>query len=287
MDLKFKLREWLTINESAQFLSVSTGEEFSWGDVVALLVEGTLPAYWTLQHQPAQAVVPFTILHNFWAPDPYVKALEKVAQEFEISAGSQEKGLSQRAVHSVLAASDGTIPKETKCDGYLDGPFEIQFWYSSVIPDYLRSLTTDEGGDLIALDGQLVRDQEGKFWQLLDWAPGGEPGESHWYYPSDKIPSLKQLTLRRIDLEALLKPEETGGGRPGYGAPMPPHWSAQLQTLIRIANEYWQNADPDESDTHPSQKEIANILRKRGFESERLAKSGAAIIKPAWANKNQ
>lgn len=62
--------------------------------------------------------------------------------------------------------------------------------------------------------------------------------------------------------------------------------SKNLSLLITASERFWQNADPEEQDTHPINKDIEDWLKDKGL-SERLAGAGASIIRPEWARNGR
>jgi hypothetical protein len=60
------------------------------------------------------------------------------------------------------------------------------------------------------------------------------------------------------------------------------HYSRNLQLLIQASDRFWKNANPEDSDTQPTNERVAEWLRERGM-SGRQAESGASIIRPEWA----
>ncbi|WP_299941827.1 hypothetical protein [uncultured Microbulbifer sp.] len=296
MALKFKIREWLMINESAEYLSVLTGESFTWKDILAIVTEGNLDVYWVLQHVMAERTAFYEHTSKYINPKEI-----NFSQLFE--ATSNFLGLDKPEGDK----SSGRHHGEDNCDkpvlGHpegvegllrgkppervsLNGKYKIEDRFSGVIADYFLSHITNSGGELINLDGHAVSDSNGQYWILLEWSEPMGDGHEGYYYPSGSLPELDQLAFKRTDLEALLR-QESESTTDGFNSTMPPHWAPHLQTLVRAANHFWQNADPDDQSTYPKQKEVASYLRQRGFESERLANAGAAIIKCSWANKAQ
>lgn len=61
--------------------------------------------------------------------------------------------------------------------------------------------------------------------------------------------------------------------------------SDELKTLNEAA-KLWANADPDDKDTHPTNKQVSDWLKARGF-SAISAEQGAVIIRPDWATKGR
>ncbi len=60
------------------------------------------------------------------------------------------------------------------------------------------------------------------------------------------------------------------------------HISNYLVILNKAAFEFWSSADPEDKNTHPTNKEVFNWLKLQGL-SDISAKQGAVIIRPEWA----
>lgn len=60
------------------------------------------------------------------------------------------------------------------------------------------------------------------------------------------------------------------------------HVSDNLAILHQAATRFWANADRNDRTTHPSKADVVAWLIERGF-SQKLADSGATIIRPEWA----
>jgi hypothetical protein len=61
-----------------------------------------------------------------------------------------------------------------------------------------------------------------------------------------------------------------------------PNTTDALLYLCQASQKFWTLVDPKDKSTYPQTPEIVGWLRKRGL-SERLAESGATIIRPKWA----
>ena len=59
--------------------------------------------------------------------------------------------------------------------------------------------------------------------------------------------------------------------------------SPELTALLKAYRKFWVNADKDDKTTHVVNKTVSKWLVSQGF-SESLAKHGAAIIRPTWAD---
>ncbi len=61
-----------------------------------------------------------------------------------------------------------------------------------------------------------------------------------------------------------------------------PNTTDALRYLCQASQRFWTLVDPKDKSTYPKTSEIVEWLLKRGL-SERLAESGATIIRPKWA----
>jgi hypothetical protein len=59
------------------------------------------------------------------------------------------------------------------------------------------------------------------------------------------------------------------------------HFSDQLSFLVQASHYWWSKVDRNDPGSIPKNSDVAAWLLKRGF-SERLAKSGASILRPNW-----
>jgi hypothetical protein len=75
--------------------------------------------------------------------------------------------------------------------------------------------------------------------------------------------------------------ERQAGNMAGKG-----HFSNKLQELRLVAEQVWANADPEDPSSHPANCDAESRLQQLGW-SERLARSGASIIRPGWAHKGR
>ena len=62
-----------------------------------------------------------------------------------------------------------------------------------------------------------------------------------------------------------------------------PNTTDALRYLCQASQRFWTLVDPKDKSTYPKTSEIVEWLLKRGL-SERLAQSGATIIRPKWAS---
>ena len=74
----------------------------------------------------------------------------------------------------------------------------------------MHALLTNSGGELIAMDGFFVSDQEGTMWRIMERSSGGKSKAPDgtmktlepFYYPSADFPEPAELVIQRNDIEA-------------------------------------------------------------------------------------
>jgi hypothetical protein len=98
------------------------------------------------------------------------------------------------------------------------------------------------------------------------------------------------VELCMIKTSSLRKWAEKNGYSLGEDAPekllAKTNYSPKLKLLIQAACKFWENADPLDCETQPTNKTVSEWLQKQGL-SERLANAGAAFISPEWVKKGR
>jgi hypothetical protein len=61
--------------------------------------------------------------------------------------------------------------------------------------------------------------------------------------------------------------------------------SDKLKALYLAAQKYWQNADPDDTTTHPLNQDVEKWLIENHQYAKKAAATGATLIRPKWAAK--
>jgi hypothetical protein len=120
----------------------------------------------------------------------------------------------------------------------------------------------------------LIRDKEGNLFEVTEIVDIG----IELPFPSEDFPAGSRLAIRPAHLQSLERritetPRVTDDQE---------HISAQLRWLERASWEFWSSADRDDRKTYPVNQEVTDWLIQQGF-SENLAKAGASIIRPKWA----
>jgi hypothetical protein len=112
--------------------------------------------------------------------------------------------------------------------------------------------------------------------------PYEQDGNYSWWFvdfnPTSEVFLFDRLLILRENLERLEDTAKQEKSRTGES-----YHSDRLQTLLKASEKFWRNADHKEKDTHPKNSDVEAWLFEHGFSSERLAKAGASIIRPEWA----
>lgn len=99
--------------------------------------------------------------------------------------------------------------RETEVVEHLDGVYQLELTECGALKEWVHSLLTNTGGDLITLDGYFVSDKLGAMWRILEHSPGGEYRRpdgtirklESFYHPSGTFPDPAELVIRRSDIE--------------------------------------------------------------------------------------
>jgi hypothetical protein len=216
MSKLYKLKEWFSLEDAAKRLSSGLGEPVMTEDVLQLVVEGHIPLSWYARHVPAERVAKACVLYYI---NPVRKFIEKdTAPEQYVGEVRWHGDWAYRA-HTNLKDGDVLKPYAnldwTSLQGkqvveHIEGLFRLELGECGALKDWVHSLLTNTGGELITLDGYFVSDAEGTMWRILEHNPGGkykapdgtvkklEP----FYHPSGEFPDPAELVFQRTDIEA-------------------------------------------------------------------------------------
>lgn len=214
MSKLYKLKEWFSLEDAAKRLSSGLGEPVGVDDVLQLVIEGHLPLSWFARHVPADRVARACCLYYLMAPIFEKECEPKVYVgpimwdgdcAYRAHVGFKEgdvlkpyAGLKWESVHGKQVVER------------LDGVYRLELAECGALKDWVHSLLTNTGGELITLDGYFVSDAEGTMWRILEHSPGGrytapdgtvkklEP----FYHPSGEFPDPAELVIQRTDIEA-------------------------------------------------------------------------------------
>jgi hypothetical protein len=246
----YKLKDWYTLEEAATRLTLTLGEPFTVNDVLQMTVEGHLPLSWYMRYVYAQQVAPCTYLFHDLPP----KMLEKLPPMPKLHSES-------------LAAVSGIHQ--------LEGAHTLDLEMCGAIKDWVISLMTDTGGELVSLDGYFVRDGEGNIWRIMDMftradreAYGKKMDTSKSmmhpdnFYPSGGSPDPEDLGITAKDLEAFETLLNTQSSQPEKALSSRERTTA-LKLIIGMAVKgYSYNPNTSRS---PTAQEISDDLAMLGI----------------------
>jgi len=296
--LRFK--EWVTLEEAAQYLKTVLTEEVTEADVLSLSLEGYLRLSIKLDI-PAPAL--YARLYPYESPPEDIShPLGEFLDTLPLDTGYGwlvPEEIPRREYHPLNGEPPYEGEQILRCiSGVWDiAPFDNPAW-QDVYEEYGHR--KDFIQEPLPLDARRIRsplgvtllspyDQTHAF--LYRHQKSGnsrregaslDPDE---YLPTDCLPKgvpwiVRTKALR--EFEKQLAREETTH-LPGADE----EWvSEELALVNEAARQHWSTAEPQNPGTHPSNDEIAAWLQERGM-SQRGAQAAAQIIRPEWAHKGR
>lgn len=196
-----KLKNWYSLPDAANRLTLTLGEEISVADILQLTLEGHLPLSWNMRYVSAVPVAPYCRIHNW-----------DITNNLNVLFGMPVKN-----PHARIVASEGFYILSDTIE-QLEGYYTLDFETCAALKDWVYSLITHTGGELISLDGYFVKDQEGSYWKIMERFPSKYPAsekkpdnknpisQSFYhidnYYPSGTFPDSAELGFIKADIEA-------------------------------------------------------------------------------------
>lgn len=199
----YKLKEWYSLKDAASRLTLTLGEPVSENDILQLCVESHLTLSWYMRHVTAQEVAPVTHILNF--DDIHKKMAERVGKPFIPKGTFYSEGY--EAQSDLIA--------------HLDGAHKLELGLCGAMQDWILSLITNTGGELISLDGYFVSDSKGRLWRIMEhfdsaylkemrasMSPENKEADlrkpsnhEDYYFPSGGSPDYEDLGVTKADLE--------------------------------------------------------------------------------------
>ncbi len=242
MSKLYKLKEWFSLEDTATRLSSGLGEPVSTLDVLQLIVEGHLPLSWYARHVPAERVGRACMLHylvlpifgEFVPPNDYEGSVMWRGDW----AVRRHKGLKEGDILMPYATLDWMRVRESRVVERLDGVFRLELTECGALKEWVHSLLTDTGGELISLEGYFVSDSEGAMWRILEHNSGGKiklpdgtiKRMESFHHPSGAFPDSAELVIRRSDIKSF-EGRITEGNQSSPTAISP----RERETLLNIA----------------------------------------------------
>lgn len=241
----FKLKQWYSLEEAADRLTLTLDETFNVKDVLQMGIEGHIKLSWYMRH-----VAAIRVEYKERVIPPLLKLSPKRKEPY-VSIGFQE----------VEGQEYVTV---------LDGPHHLLLNHSGALSDYLLSHITHTGGELIPLDGFFVQGKEDVIWQVMErfeeeFIEAREQKKTRKLYdkenffPSGVWPKISELGFQKQDLalfESSLKGKEMNNIS-----------TRERQTLYKMIIGMAKDAygfDPDASRS-PFPKDLEGILDGLGI----------------------
>lgn len=248
----YKLKQWYSLEDAANRLSLTLGEDISPIDVLGLALEGNIALYWYVRHVAAQEVV-FE-----------VKSLKNIAELVGKPMG-EDFGITDKIDVS------GYYPIEIQPHvSMLEGPYRLMIEINGALADYYRSHLTETGGELLSVDGFYVQDSSDKIWQVLEPFPGSyidttSPNkrlhiyDKRRFYPSGEWPNISEIGFTKREIEIFENELQSNEVKAVS--------SRERQTLNKILIAMATDGygyDPDAARS-PFPKELEGILDRMGL----------------------
>ncbi|UWQ91972.1 hypothetical protein K3727_04005 [Rhodobacteraceae bacterium M382] len=198
IDLKkiYKLKQWYSIQDAAERLSLTLEEEVSSAAVLELALDGHICLHWFMRHVSTREVV----YQTRSLPLSFDKENKPI-----LPSGGEGK--------TVNVEFKDFFPLEgRKSISILDGPHRLRLELCGALEDYLRAHLTNTGGELVSLDGFFVESDDGHVFQVMEsfdsvsiksMFPDDRLSmhDVRGYYPSGDWPALSELGFTKQELE--------------------------------------------------------------------------------------
>jgi len=196
----YKLKQWYSIDDAADRLSLTLGEEVSSPAVLELALEGHIRLHWFMRHVSAQEGV-YETRSELMLLDKENKLILPLG-----ILPSEMEGETVNVQFEDFFPLDGR-----KSISILDGPHRLRLELCGALEDYLRAHLTNTGGELINLDGFFVESDDGHLFQVMK-SFDSKSIKSRFsddrlsvhdvrrYYPSGDWPALSELGFTKQEL---------------------------------------------------------------------------------------
>lgn len=187
----YKLKNWYSIQDASERLTLTLGETINMKDVLQLALEGHLKLSWYIRHVSA-----IKVEYEKRTIKPLPKFLAKELPE-------TIDGIISEDFYETKGQSTITI---------LDGAHHILLEHCGALFDYLLAHITNTGGELVSIDGFYVQDNSNCTWQILErfdeahlklMDPENKRmfSDKENYFPSGEWPELSELGFTKDDIE--------------------------------------------------------------------------------------
>lgn len=291
MSLKLSsLKKWLTLEDSAKYLSLALGEPVETKDLIQLSLENSLAL---------SVLLPDTVMAVKYRHNPHAHEPEPpMPSERDISGLLSRLDLMARLSWAAFLDEKTVFEPDFEEVRHASGLWGLPCLERSnnitLLGGRLKSALTQThisheakpGFGPIIIQNSITDE----LWGLVKFSYDSfEEGDSDRkpsrkdYAPICELPESAHIGVSQTELQrfigALQAAESTTEPDPDRQ-----HYPQQLEALTIAWRKYWQNADPTDRTACPKKGEVKAWLMEpeQGF-SAKNADAGATIIKPQWA----
>jgi len=220
----YKLKEWYSLEQASERLSLICGDTVTPNDILHMVVDGYLPLSCYLTHQVAERVAPFT------------KNMTEIFNRMEMALAALGNKPFEKNNTTRYA-----LTYETQEIRHLDGIYTFDFTYTESIKHDILSYLLEESVETVSMDGYFVTDSEQNLWRLLE---RNEDIKSYDKKTGEALPYLDP---------SLYFP---AGDYPSYG-----NWVIQASHLSQLEERLNQEQVKAVKEEKPNQRKMNNLLR--------------------------
>lgn len=197
---KLLAKQWLSLQEAAELLTIRTGEHFTLNDVIHFICEKKIKVCWNLHLAKGLEVAPMSKM----LPD--FSGLFKHPQ----GAGPHEPDLNFDPINLLSQDPErisyewvttfGSVNNKEGPDTRLHGLYNLDLEINEGIGAYLRSYLIGSHDPVVCTDGFFVSDDAGAHYQILDELD--VPDQTHWETKlTNELASIEDERKRRALFE--------------------------------------------------------------------------------------
>lgn len=258
----YQLKKWYTIEETANRLTLTLGEPVSSADVLRLMAEGQLGAFWYVQDRDA----------------------------VELGVGDW------------YLTGEMCVGRLSEKTSLLRGIYRLEMGISQGVKDWLMSLARGDGRDANVHFGgsTCLVDEQNRMWELLERLDEQYLQESAQdlayddvsnYKSSDYRPRRDEIIVVKQELEQFEAQFSQGPERSAAvvgvqddqqssdARPWGNHETKLLRALAEASDQWWRTYDRDDKTTAPTNEDVAAWLRQKHGVAQRVAEVMAQILR--------
>lgn len=303
----FNLKEWLTISDTAKYLSLTLGEEVAEADVLRLALDGHLrlsvnfihgaiarrgnvgnlvdeETKLTLKLHNEPDLYPFSALpesmetlKGVWDLPMLGDEVLEIENEYQRLTGGYS--VFRRRVGIYVNRNDGEIFQLQDVIKFIDSQYSRDS-VDKFLQDINENNIPKSKRESLWKRGKLLAQKMEKEQELMD---------THMinisnYFPAPRLPDCAMLIIRTEvlrEFEQSINDTQTVSIETSIPSNNRAHVSDKLAKVNQAAEKFWANTDRNERGTHPDNARVAAWLVEQGF-SGSLAEKAATIIRPEW-----